>query len=225
MHFRLRQRQSGRDLRDGGVGDMTERLLNRVEDREQGSLKPKMGLKQFLEDASSDLLGAVKAASRANVRKIITSTASGTTVACDAPTGMVADTTDCDDLNAYVNPAATEICDGGVDNDCDGLDDDDDPSVSDRSTWFADDDGDSYGGSSSAEACDAPSGYVADSTDCDDSDATVNPGATEVCDSANLDEDCDGKADDADSAASGKSTAYRDADGDTYGNSSSATTE
>ena len=40
--------------------------------------KPKMGLKQFLEDASSDLLGAVKAASRANVRKIITSTASGT---------------------------------------------------------------------------------------------------------------------------------------------------
>lgn len=39
--------------------------------------KPKMGLKQFLEDASSDLLGAVKAASRANVRKLITSTASG----------------------------------------------------------------------------------------------------------------------------------------------------
>lgn len=35
--------------------------------------KPKAGLKQFLEDAHSDLVGAVKAAARANVRKLIPS--------------------------------------------------------------------------------------------------------------------------------------------------------
>ncbi|GBG01093.1 chemotaxis response regulator protein-glutamate methylesterase [Azospira sp. I13] len=33
--------------------------------------KPKMGLKQFLEDASADLVSAVKAAARANVRRLV----------------------------------------------------------------------------------------------------------------------------------------------------------
>ncbi|MDE2584074.1 MAG: chemotaxis response regulator protein-glutamate methylesterase [Betaproteobacteria bacterium] len=35
--------------------------------------KPKMGLKQFLEDSSADVLGAVKAAARANVRRLVPS--------------------------------------------------------------------------------------------------------------------------------------------------------
>jgi hypothetical protein len=47
--------------------------------------------------------------------------------------------------------------------------------------------------------------------------------ATEVCDSLNTDEDCDGLADDLDSSASGKTTVYRDADSDSYG--SAATTK
>ncbi len=141
--------------------------------------------------------------------------------ACVAPTGYVADTTDCDDLNADVNPAATEICDGGVDNDCDGLGDDDDPGVSDRSTWYADDDGDTFGSSSSAEACDAPSGYVADTTDCDDLNADVNPAATEICD-GDVDNDCDGLADDDDPSVSDLSTWYADDDGDTFGGGTSA---
>ena len=138
--------------------------------------------------------------------------------ACDAPSGYVADTTDCDDLNANVNPAATEICDGDVDNDCDGLTDDDDPSVSDRSTWFADDDGDSYGGSSSAEACVAPPGYVADMTDCDDLNADVNPAATEICD-GDVDNDCDGLTEDDDPSVDTRDgiTVYLDGDGDGFG--------
>ncbi len=35
---------------------------------------------------------------------------------------VVADCSDCDDADAMVNAAATEICDDGLDNDCDGLD-------------------------------------------------------------------------------------------------------
>ena len=45
----------------------------------------------------------------------------------------------------------------------------------------------------------------------------MNPGATELCDATNTDEDCDGLSDDADSSATGQSTFYADADSDGYG--------
>lgn len=62
------------------------------------------------------------------------------------------------------------------------------------STWYADTDGDNYGDASNTTlACTAPSGYVADNTDCDDAVNTVYPGAAEICDG--LDNDCDGDID------------------------------
>ncbi|GDX82115.1 hypothetical protein LBMAG42_39260 [Deltaproteobacteria bacterium] len=145
---------------------------------------------------------------------------------CDMPAGSVATATDCDDADAAIHPGATELCDASnTDEDCDGLADDLDGSVSStgKTTWYEDADGDTYGGSSSGSFCDQPSGSVATSTDCDDSDAAIHPGATEVCDASNTDEDCDGLADDLDAsaAASGKSTYYADADADTYGSSTS----
>ncbi len=133
--------------------------------------------------------------------------------ACDQPTGYVADDSDCDDADPATSPAASEICDG-VDNDCDGLTDDEDSSVSGGSTWYVDYDGDGYGGARlTLDACDQPPDYVADSSDCDDLDATSHPGADEVCDGA--DNDCDGSVDE--TGALGESTWYVDADGDGYG--------
>jgi hypothetical protein len=121
---------------------------------------------------------------------------------------------DCDDTDAAVFPGAVERC-GGVDQDCDG---DTDAGAIDMGTWYADLDADGYGDAARVSLdCVMPVGTVADATDCDDGDATVNPGATEVCDSRDVDEDCDGAADDADSAASGGSVVYRDLDGDGYG--------
>ena len=113
---------------------------------------------------------------------------------CDLPSGVVADHTDCDDSDAGVSPAATEVCDGSdVDEDCDGNSDDDDASVdpATQTLGHVDDDGDGYGDATDAGAlyCALPSGVVADGTDCDDGDAAIHPGATEICDGA--DNDCD----------------------------------
>jgi hypothetical protein len=141
--------------------------------------------------------------------------------ACD-PVGSrtAAAATDCDDTTDSVNPGETEICDSAdTDEDCDGLAESADPSVSASTltTWYADADGDGYGGTSSTRACDASGTYTATTrSDCDDADASVSPAATEVCDAADADEDCDGTVDDDDRSldTSTASTYYRDADGD-----------
>ncbi len=118
--------------------------------------------------------------------------AGSTTPACTEPSGYISDATDCDDSDSAVNPDAEELCDG-VDNDCDSTIDEDD--ASDALTWYADDDGDSYGDpSSTTAACAEPSGYVSDGTDCDDTDANIYPGAEETS-LDGVDSDCDGEDD------------------------------
>ena len=134
---------------------------------------------------------------------------------CQQPTGYVADATDCDDGDDAVNPAADELC-NLTDDDCDGLVDDDDDSVTGRDMWYADDDGDGYGDVDDyAPGCEQPSGYVADDTDCDDSDAAVSPAGSETC--SGVDDDCDGLVDDDDPDVTGRTMWYADDDGDGYG--------
>ena len=133
--------------------------------------------------------------------------------ACDAPTGHVEDDTDCDDSLDTVNPGADEVC-NSVDDDCDG--DTDEDSAIDAGTWYDDTDGDGYGdASASTVTCDQPSNTVTDSTDCDDTDADVNPGEDELCNS--IDDDCDGDTDE--DSAIDADTWYEDGDEDGYGDS------
>lgn len=113
---------------------------------------------------------------------------------------------DCDDDDATVSPSATETCDG-VDEDCDGDTDED---------YDADGDG-------SFSEADCPS-TIGD--DCDDSDASVFPGATETCDG--VDNDCDGLADVSGTESWATSTFGSSSDstsitGDFYGNVYQAT--
>ncbi len=127
------------------------------------------------------------------------------TSGCDAPQGYVADDTDCNDTDSTVHPGAEEACDG-VDNNCDGSVDEDL-----NQTFYQDGDGDGYGDpGSSVEDCAAPEGYVTDSTDCDDTNAAIYPGAPELCDG--LDNDCDQDVDEDASVVF-----YHDGDGDGYG--------
>ncbi len=77
------------------------------------------------------------------------------------------DLLDCNDLDATVYPGALEECDDGVDNDCDGMVDEN-----------LDEDGDGV------TNCDG---------DCDDGDPGVYPGAPEECN--DVDDNCDGSID------------------------------
>ena len=93
---------------------------------------------------------------------------------------------DCNDADATINPGATETCDG-VDNNCNGQIDE-----NAKTTYYRDADGDGYGDPNTVtEDCTQPSGYVTDNTDCDDNNAAVHPGATEIANN-DIDEDCDG---------------------------------
>ena len=90
---------------------------------------------------------------------------------------------DCNDRDALINPSAAEVCDGGIDNDCDGLTDDaDEVDLSSGETYYLDNDGDGFGDDAEAlQACEPPDGYVDKGGDCDDQIKKVNPWRAEVC--------------------------------------------
>ena len=128
--------------------------------------------------------------------------------ACELPVGYVANGSDCDDEDATVYPAAEEVCDG-VDNDCDGSEDED---LGDF--FYADVDGDGYGDlNNTTQSCELPAGYSLSSDDCDDQNSAIHPAAEEVCDG--LDNNCNAIIDD--DVVSGAPEWFRDTDGDGFG--------
>ncbi|MEQ1501619.1 MAG: MopE-related protein [Myxococcota bacterium] len=140
------------------------------------------------------LAGAVEIRSGARVHRVSLAVTVDADADDDGFAGLDAGGADCDDADPTVFPGAPEACDG-VDDDCDGGVDE----VDDENLWRPDADGDGFGDASAAPvaACDAPSGWVVDGTDCDDADPAVRPDATETWYDG-VDQDCDGNDDDQD---------------------------
>jgi hypothetical protein len=141
-----------------------------------------------------------------------------TLVQCEQPTGyklqnlLTGAAIDCNDADNTIYPGATEICDS-KDNDCDGITDEGVVFT----TWYTDVDGDGYGTGNGQSFCNNPgTGWTLQAGDCNDSDNSIYPGATEVCD--NKDNDCDGQTDENVGA-----TWYRDSDGDGFGDNAFTT--
>jgi len=122
---------------------------------------------------------------------------------------------DCDDTRTDIYPFADELCNDGVDDDCDGLTDEE--GALGCTIYFRDGDGDLAGAPDDSRCLcepDVDAKYTALAPgDCDDGDADVRPGAVEACNT--VDDDCDGKTDEA--GATGCGPFLRDTDGDTWG--------
>jgi hypothetical protein len=109
---------------------------------------------------------------------------------------------DCDDGDRRINPGASEDCTDGMDNDCDGLTDADDPEAVGCPPICTDADADGF---YAENGCSTPA-------DCNDMDPTINPDALEDCFDG-LDNDCDGQIDGSDGDCAPSCT---DADNDGY---------
>jgi hypothetical protein len=97
----------------------------------------------------------------------------GVSLQCGEGPGEAVDAADCDDADPTIGPSAPEVAQDGVDQDCDGAD-----------ACFGDADGDGFGVASPAPpdeagGCAGP-GRASQGGDCDDADASVAPGASEV---------------------------------------------
>ncbi len=103
---------------------------------------------------------------------------------------------DCDDNNPNRNPGMTEICDNGIDDNCNGQVDE--GCTNPTYTYYLDNDSDTYtvGNGQQFTSPTPPTGYRAQKStldDCADNDPNRHPNAVELCNG--VDDDCDGVVD------------------------------
>jgi len=113
---------------------------------------------------------------------------------CEAKTPYTArQAGDCDDSNAQAYPGGVEVCANNIDDNCNGQTDE--AGCQECSLYYKDQDADGFGVTSDSRCLrEATVPYTAiRGGDCDDNDATINPGAAEKCN--DKDDNCNGATD------------------------------
>ena len=105
---------------------------------------------------------------------------------CEQPNGYVLNGGDCNDNAFGVYPGSLEYC-NGIDDNCNNEEDEGLTFIN----YYADADGDTYGDINNSESfCSDPGNpFVTNDSDCDDTNAQVNPDATEIWENG-IDDDC-----------------------------------
>ncbi len=107
---------------------------------------------------------------------------------CDEETDCAYNSVCYDDGDVVINQKNPLECHGGK--------------IIQKNTWYKDEDGDGYGaGEPQVDYVNTKSGWSLIKGDCDDSDSSINPDATEICDG--IDNDCDGLKDEGNLCGSG----------------------
>lgn len=101
------------------------------------------------------------------------------TLCTDCDNDGVSASHDCNDRDARISPNHTEICNNGIDDNCNGAQDCTDSACASNASCRTDSDGDGESAS----------------TDCNDFDASMSHAHPEICNLEGIDEDCDAKAD------------------------------
>ena len=183
------------DCNDGNasVKPGATELCNGIDDNCVGGVDDGLTFTNYYPDGDGDGYGSAAASPQS---------------ACAPISGRVTSHNDCNDANALVNPGRTEVC-NSVDDNCNGSTDEGLPT----SSYYRDADMDGFGSSTATAvvSCGPVAGHVTDRTDCNDNNAAIRPGATEVCNA--LDDNCNGTVDEGTASVNW----YADADGDGYG--------
>jgi len=132
---------------------------------------------------------------------------SNSTSTCIPPAGYVLNSLDCNDSNGQINPSANEVC-NSIDDNCN--------SQTDEglmfTTYYSDLDNDGFGSGVGTSLCSNPgAGYSTNALDCNNSNSSINPSATELCNSA--DDNCNSQIDE----GLLFQNYYQDFDGDGFG--------
>ncbi|MFM7730661.1 MAG: MopE-related protein, partial [Flavobacteriales bacterium] len=159
------------DDSDSGVYPNAPEFCNNTDDDCDGTIDDGLFTQEFFADADQDGFGGPSIGQW-----------------CYPPPNSATSTSDCNDNDESIYPGSTETC-NTYDDDCDG-------SIDEGllNSFFLDNDGDGYGNPGlTILACFASPGIVSNNEDCDDTQASVFPGNTEILDA--LDNDCDGVID------------------------------